>query len=103
MDTTEQITPQGFQIQCQAFVERLITTLNNEDTLGVTVNGALHFAGFLIAQHIQHESTHRFVDFQEEVSVAVGVFANATAHNLHNMQGRQVGTVVAANKSFTKH
>lgn len=103
MDTSKQVIPEDFQAQCQGFVERLALTMTEKDTLGVAVNGALHFAGFLIAQYINHESTHRPTDFQEEMSVAAGVLVNATAHNLHNMQSKQVSTAFAANDSSIKH
>lgn len=103
MDQQKQIAPEQFQAQCQAFVKRMAGTLSKEDTLGIAVNGALHFAGFLLAQHINFEAANRPVDFQEEMTVAAGVLVNATAHNLHNLQTTQVGTASAANDALIKH
>lgn len=101
--TPEQITPEQFQAQCQEFVERLAGTLAGGYTLGVAVNSSLHFAGLLMAQYINLESTRRPTDFQSEMSIATGVLTNATAHSLHNVQSNQVSTAFAANDSTTKH
>lgn len=103
MDTTEQKVDNAdeFQTKCQGFVERMAGAIIKDDTLGVTVNGALHFAGFMLAQHIKSQMAERAVDLQTEINLGVGVLASATAHNLHLLESPQADISLAANE--TKH
>ena len=90
-----------FQAKCQGFVERMAGAIIKDDTLGVTVNGALHFAGFMLAQHIKAQMAERAVDLQTEINMGVGVLASAAAHNLHLLNSPQADISLAVNE--TKH
>jgi hypothetical protein len=90
------MTEQEFQAATQAFVAKLGTQMKPTDNIGIVLNGAMHFAAFMLAQHILMRAAEEPTDLAGELQQACCVLQNATAVFLNQLQTQQAAGMGAA-------